>query len=92
MIVMLIDEVSTVSGMNYQDIVGRVAETKGLDSRLGEFFLFCVFFLVDSVNTGYDGTNQCPDGNRKSENGIRHVWSILTRGFTSSKTGMSVLK
>jgi len=37
MIVMLIEEVSTVSGMNYQDVVGRVAETKRFNSRLSEF-------------------------------------------------------
>ena len=79
MIVMLIDEVSTVSGMNYQGIVGRVAGTKRFNSRLSEFFLFCMFFLIDGINTGHDSTDQCPDGDRKSENGIRHALSVLMK-------------
>lgn len=77
MIVMLIDDVSTVSGMDYQDILGRVAETECFHSRLGEFFLFCVFFFINNLNASYDSTNKCPNGNHKSENRIRHGGAFL---------------
>jgi len=38
-----------------------------------------MLFLNDGIDTDYGSTNQCPDGDRKSENGIRHVLSFLMK-------------